>query len=162
MFIIEGKNIRHKNFNSRSQQRRQQKGAAIRIKDNFDNNQSYCNDCRKLSNQICSILWRKPRLICRNIFAWSPRKWIIIYNHNQTVALWKQEIDNILLQRNILRRDIMSLQDILEIFHWNFRLANDRHVTDPMVSKIKYSSPQKNLYTYWPAFWSMFYLKKDE
>ena len=61
-------------------------GAAVRIKDNFDDNQSYCNDRRKLSNQNCPILWRKPRLICRNIFAWSrsyfawpPRIWIINY-----------------------------------------------------------------------------------
>ena len=48
----------------------------------LNKNKSDCNDRGKFSNQNCSILWRKPRLIflpgLGHILSWSPRIWMII------------------------------------------------------------------------------------
>ena len=47
----------------------------------LNKNKSDCNDRGKFSNQNCSILWRKPRLICRNIFAWSRSYFVVVSSH---------------------------------------------------------------------------------
>ena len=44
------------------------------------------------ANQNCSILWRKPRLIWRNIFAWSRSYFVVVSSHmDNKVVYFKLE-----------------------------------------------------------------------